>query len=78
MTFGLTSPFYQYYDFPEAICSEDKIYLAPRVEQSKNKKQFTKKQIERNSFIIRYKNFIQSPRSHYIYRGVYNLNDLFI
>ena len=44
MTFGLTSPFYQYYDFPEAICSEDKIYLAPRVEQSKNKKQFSKKQ----------------------------------
>lgn len=70
MLFGLTAPYYQYFDLPESFCSNQKLCLSPRIYRSEIQSEFTGRDIEQRSFLIRYKNFMQSPRSHFIYYGV--------
>ncbi len=68
---GLTAPFYQDFDLTEDLMEDDSkcINLALRTVRTEQQK-FINKQIKADSFIIRYKNFMQSPRSHFIYEMV--------
>jgi len=50
--------------------SNDKICWAKRLTDNEFKKEYSYKDIEQKSFSIRYKNFIMSPRSHWIYLTV--------
>ena len=70
ITFGLTAPYYQYVDLPETFNSNDKICWAKRLTDNEFKKEYSYKDIEQKSFSIRYKNFIMSPRSNWIYLTV--------
>jgi len=72
-TLGLFAPFYQYFDLPEDLDDKKRVNLALRTINTDSKSFIVGKKIKARSFLIRYENFIQSPRSHFIYEKVNHL-----
>ena len=72
LTFGLTAPYYQYVNFPEEFKINDKISMAARIDETDIKIEYTYKEIKEESFSLRYRNFIKSPRSHWVYHTVFH------
>lgn len=67
LTLGLTAPHYQEFDFPDEAKNE---FVVSRRFRAAKLKVFSRKQIEKRSFLIKYKNFMNSPRSHFVYEMV--------
>ena len=69
-SFGLAAPFYQDFDLPDDLEDNNYVNLALRTIKIKPECSIFVKDIKTRPFLIKYKNFIQSPRSHFIYEKV--------